>query len=82
MKKILITGSSGLIGSALCEKFAQARWEVHGVDNYLRSNLLNTNEADTKGQIQALQKKYPNIIQYNNNINELEITTDILFMQV
>ena len=35
MRKILVTGSSGLIGSAVCEKFAKEKWEVHGVDNYL-----------------------------------------------
>ncbi len=78
MKKILITGSSGLIGSELCEKFAQANWEVHGVDCYLRSNLLLSKEAETKGQIQSLQKKYQNIIQYNNNINELEVMQEII----
>ncbi len=78
MKKILITGSSGLIGSALCERFAQARWEVHGVDNYLRSYLLQTKEAETKGQIQFLQKKYPNIVQHNNDINELELMGELI----
>ncbi|KKN39692.1 hypothetical protein LCGC14_0740900 [marine sediment metagenome] len=78
MKKILITGSSGLIGSALCEKFALARWEVHGVDNYLRSYLLQTYEAETKGQIQSLQEKYPNIVQHNNDINELEIMGELI----
>ena len=78
MKKILITGSSGLIGSALCEKFARARWEVHGVDNYIRSCLLQSREADTKGQIQSLQKIYPTIIQYNNDINELKLMGEII----
>ena len=72
MKKVLITGSSGLIGSATCEKFAQQGWEVYGVDNYLRSVFLQSEEAETKGQIQEIQKKYSNIHQINCDINNLE----------
>lgn len=33
MKKILIIGSSGLIGSEVCADFAQKCWAIHGVDN-------------------------------------------------
>ena len=72
MKNILITGSSGLIGTALCEKFAQNGWEVHGVDKYLRGKLLKSNDADTKGQIELLQEKYSNIIQYEYDIREYD----------
>ena len=72
MKKVLVTGSSGLIGSAVSEKFAIMGWEVYGVDNYLRSYFLNSKEAETKGQIQEIQEKYSNIKQFNYNINELK----------
>ena len=48
MKKVLITGSSGLIGSAICEKFAHQGWEVYGVDNYLRSVFLRSEEAESR----------------------------------
>lgn len=72
MKKILVTGSSGLIGLAICEKFAQEGWEVYGVDNYLRSYFLQSDDAETKGQIQKLQKNYSNIIQYDYDINDLD----------
>jgi CDP-paratose 2-epimerase len=61
MKKILVTGSSGLIGTAICEKFAQEGWEIYGVDNYLRSNFLQSKEAETSGQIQQIQEKISNI---------------------
>ncbi len=37
MKKILITGSSGLIGSEVCVFFANKGWEIHGVDNNQRA---------------------------------------------
>ncbi len=37
MKKVLITGSSGLIGSEVCLFFASQGWEVHGIDNNQRA---------------------------------------------
>ncbi|MFM6081056.1 MAG: NAD-dependent epimerase/dehydratase family protein [Dolichospermum sp.] len=33
MQKLLVTGSSGLIGSEVCLHFASLGWEIHGVDN-------------------------------------------------
>ncbi|HUJ29493.1 MAG TPA: NAD-dependent epimerase/dehydratase family protein, partial [Myxococcales bacterium] len=32
MSAVLVTGAAGLIGSHLCEAFAQAGWEVRAVD--------------------------------------------------
>ncbi|MEM6485472.1 MAG: NAD-dependent epimerase/dehydratase family protein [Pseudomonadota bacterium] len=37
MKKLLVTGSSGLIGSEVCAYFAQEGWLIHGVDNNQRA---------------------------------------------
>lgn len=37
MKKVLISGSSGLIGSEVCLFFADQGWEVHGIDNNQRA---------------------------------------------
>ena len=30
---LLVTGSSGLIGSEVCVHFAEKGWTIHGVDN-------------------------------------------------
>ena len=37
MKKLLVTGSSGLIGSEVCIYFAELEWQIHGVDNHKRA---------------------------------------------
>ena len=37
MKKLLVTGSSGLIGSEVCVHFSALGWEIHGVDNNQRA---------------------------------------------
>ncbi len=78
MKKVLVTGSSGLIGSAVCEKFAKEKWEVHGVDNYLRSYFLQSKDAETRGQIQEIQKNYSNIIQHDCDIMDLNVMREII----
>ena len=36
-KRILVTGSSGLIGSEVCKHFDMLGWEVHGMDNNQRA---------------------------------------------
>ena len=33
MKKVLVTGSSGLIGSEVRIHFVNLGWEIYGVDN-------------------------------------------------
>ncbi len=47
MKKILVTGSSGLIGSEVCVHFAALGWEIHGVDNNQRAVFFGP-QGDTR----------------------------------
>jgi CDP-paratose 2-epimerase len=37
MKQLLVTGSSGLIGSEVCLHFAACGWKIHGIDNNQRA---------------------------------------------
>jgi CDP-paratose 2-epimerase len=54
VKKILITGSSGLIGSEVCVYFArELGFEVHGVDNNQRAVFFGT-QGDTRWNQQRL----------------------------
>jgi CDP-paratose 2-epimerase len=54
MKKLLVTGSSGLIGSEVCVYFANQGWAIHGVDNNLRADFFGP-EGDTRWNQQRLQ---------------------------
>ncbi|MBX3242565.1 MAG: NAD-dependent epimerase/dehydratase family protein [Chitinophagaceae bacterium] len=54
MKKILITGSSGLIGSEVCVYFANKGWEIHGVDNNQRAVFFGAN-GDTRWNQERLE---------------------------
>lgn len=40
MKKLLVTGSSGLIGSEVVDYFCTRGWEVHGLDNNMRADFF------------------------------------------
>jgi CDP-paratose 2-epimerase len=39
-RKLLVTGSSGLIGSEVVDYFCRLGWEVHGVDNNMRADFF------------------------------------------
>jgi CDP-paratose 2-epimerase len=47
MKRLLVTGSSGLIGSEVVAYFCQLGWEVHGIDNNLRAEFFGA-PGDTR----------------------------------
>lgn len=54
MKKILVTGSSGLIGSEVVAHFHDRGWEVHGIDNNMRADFFGP-EGDTRWNQHRLQ---------------------------
>jgi CDP-paratose 2-epimerase len=47
MKKILVTGSSGLIGSEVCLHFHNKGWQVYGIDNNQRAVFFGE-KGDTR----------------------------------
>lgn len=61
MNKLLVTGSSGLIGSEVCLHFADLGWEIHGVDNNQRAVFFGPqgdtrwNQSRLTGQIKGFQ---------------------------
>jgi CDP-paratose 2-epimerase len=55
MKKILVTGSSGLIGSEVCLYFAAEGWEIHGIDNNQRAVFFGP-KGDTRWNQHRLER--------------------------
>jgi CDP-paratose 2-epimerase len=47
MPSLLVTGSSGLIGSEVCVHFAKLGWTIHGVDNNQRAVFFGP-QGDTR----------------------------------
>ncbi|MDR3681025.1 MAG: NAD-dependent epimerase/dehydratase family protein [Flavipsychrobacter sp.] len=69
MKKLLVTGSSGLIGSEVCIHFAQLGWEIHGVDNNQREVFFGPS-GDTRWNQNRLQTVIPNFIHHEADIRD------------
>jgi CDP-paratose 2-epimerase len=55
MRKILVTGSSGLIGSEVCLHFAAEGWQIHGVDNNQRAVFFGP-KGDTRWNQRRLER--------------------------
>jgi CDP-paratose 2-epimerase len=53
LKKLLVTGSSGLIGSEICQYFASMGWKIHGLDNNQRAVFFGP-QGDTRWNQQRL----------------------------
>jgi CDP-paratose 2-epimerase len=56
MKKLLVTGSSGLIGSEVCIHFFGKGWEIHGLDNNQRAVFFGP-QGDTRWNQYRLQEQ-------------------------
>lgn len=59
MKKLLVTGSSGLIGSEVCTYFAENGWMVYGIDNNQRAVFFGP-QGDTRWNQKRLSEKLGN----------------------
>jgi CDP-paratose 2-epimerase len=71
MKKLLVTGSSGLIGSEVCKHFANLGWEIHGIDNNQRAVFFGPN-GDTRWNQNRLQHQIHNFFHHEIDIRNRE----------
>lgn len=65
--KILVTGSSGLIGSVVCSYFSNRGYEIHGIDNNQRAIFFGP-QGDTSWRLKELRDTLPSF-----NHHELDI---------
>ena len=71
MKKILVTGSSGLIGSEVCTFFHDQGFEVFGLDNNQRAVFFGP-EGDTRWNQERLDKNLKNFNHIESDIRDRE----------
>lgn len=69
MKKLLVTGSSGLIGSEVCIYFAEKGWAVHGVDNNQRAVFFGA-QGDTRWNQKRLQETINGFVHHELDIRD------------
>lgn len=69
MKKILVTGSSGLVGSEVCVHFASLGYQVHGIDNNQRAVFFGP-QGDTRWNQQRLQESLIGFVHHELDIRD------------
>ncbi len=69
MRSVLVTGSSGLIGGEVCSYFAGRGWQVHGVDNNMRSVFFGP-EGDTRWNQARLAEELPGFVHHELDIRD------------
>jgi len=68
-KAILVTGSSGLIGSEVCTHFAVRGWQIHGVDNNSRADFFGP-QGDTRWNQRRLESEFPNFKHHELDVRD------------
>jgi CDP-paratose 2-epimerase len=69
MKKILVTGSAGLIGSETVKRFSRAGYHIIGVDNDMRARFFGP-AASTKKNLKKLQTTVKNYSHHRVDIRD------------
>jgi CDP-paratose 2-epimerase len=77
MKRLLITGSSGLIGSEVCLYFAAIGWEIHGVDNNQRAVFFGS-QGDTRWNQHRLQNSIKGFVHHEVDIRDRQGVLDLI----
>ena len=77
MKNVLITGSSGLIGSEAVEFFDHRGWEVHGVDNNMRRDFFGP-DGDTTWNLERLRRRTRHFAHYPLDIRDRQAVLGLI----
>lgn len=77
MRKLLVTGSSGLIGSEVCMHFAGLGWEIHGIDNNQRAVFFGP-QGDTRWNQQRLQETVKRFHHHELDIRDRQGVIDLV----
>lgn len=74
--KALVTGSGGLIGSAVTEVLCELGWSVLGVDNNMRGVFFG-GAGSTSSTIARLRQLYPSYHHYDLDVRAREAVRDV-----
>lgn len=74
---MIVTGSSGLIGSETVSYFAKSGWKVYGIDNNMRADFFGP-QASTRWNQKRLESKYSNFVHNEIDIRDREKILDFV----
>ena len=76
-RRLLVTGSSGLIGSEVAQHFDQLGWEIHGVDNNQRAAFFGP-AGDTRWNQSRLQAELARFTHHELDIRDRQGVLDLV----
>jgi CDP-paratose 2-epimerase len=76
-KKILVTGSNGLIGSEVCLYFGGGDWEVDGIDNNQRAVFFGP-QGDTRWNQRRISQAIPRFRHHEVDIRDRQTIERII----
>lgn len=74
--KVLVTGSSGLIGSEVCSYFDQKGYIVHGIDNNQRAVFFGS-QGDTRWRLKELKENLHSYTHHEVDIRDRSKILDL-----
>ena len=77
MKRVVVTGSSGLVGSEAAAFFDQRGWDVHGVDNNMRRSFFGA-DGDTTWNLERLRRQTRHFTHHELDIRQREAILDLV----
>ena len=77
MRKLLVTGSSGLIGSEVALYFHQAGWAIHGLDNNQRALFFGP-QGDTRWNQHRLEEAIPGFQHHELDVRDRSNVLDLV----
>jgi CDP-paratose 2-epimerase len=76
-RRVLITGSSGLIGSEAVIYFDQRGWDVDGVDNNMRRDFFGP-DGDTTWNLARLRRSTSHFTHHHQDIRDRQGVLDLI----
>lgn len=74
---LLVTGSSGLIGSEVVDYFCRLGWQVHGADNNMRADFFGP-QGDTRWNQRRLLALHPTFAHHELDIRNRAGVDDLI----
>lgn len=80
MKRLIVTGAAGLIGSEVVSYFSLQGWKVIGVDNNMRADFFGEG-GDTRWNAKRLVEQFKNYTHHNLDIRNRSEVLDFIISQ-
>lgn len=77
MKKLIVTGSSGLIGSEVVTFFSMNGWKVFGIDNNMRADFFGP-QGDTRWNQKRLESQFGNFSHSDIDIRDRKLVIEFI----